>query len=184
MERNLKLPKKSRRALSRLAFGAAPFCLMLAGCADTVAPAPPSAAPETGLYHSMAAPGARLDAAAARDLISLYRHNNEQGSVALDPDLMAQAQAQADAMAARDKLSHEVSGSLTERLDRAGFRKSTAVENVSAGYDTMAEVFSGWRQSPPHNANLLAPGMRRMGVAAAYNPRTRYKVFWSLVMAN
>jgi uncharacterized protein YkwD len=184
IQRDLKLAKTFRRALLRVAVGATPICLMLAGCADTVAPPPPPAAPETGLYHSMAAPGARLDATAARDLISLYRRNNGRDSVALDPDLMAQAQAQADAMAARDKLSHEVSGSLTERLDRAGFRKSTAVENVSAGYDTMAEVFSGWRQSPPHNANLLEPGVRRMGIAAAYNPRTRYKVFWSLVMAN
>jgi uncharacterized protein YkwD len=31
---------------------------------------------------------------------------------------------------------------------------------------------------------MLAPRMRRMGIAAAYNPRTRYKVFWSLVLAN
>ncbi len=89
---------------------------------------------------------------------------------------MAEAQRQADAMATADKLSHEVRGSLTERLDREGFEKSAAVENVSAGYDTLSEVFSGWRQSPPHNANMLARGMRRMGIAAAYNPKTRYKV--------
>jgi uncharacterized protein YkwD len=73
---------------------------------------------------------------------------------------------------------------LTARLDRAGYQKSAAVENVSAGYDTMAEVFSGWRQSPPHNANMLAPRMHRMGIAAASNPQTRYKVFWSLMLAN
>ena len=177
------MPKHPRRLFARLALGAAPLCLMLAGCADTAAP-PPAAAPETGLYQSMAAPGAALNSAAARDLISLYRRNNGLNALALDPDLMAQAQAQASAMAARDKLSHEVSGSLTDRLNHAGFQKSTAVENVSAGYDTMAEVFSGWRQSPPHNSNLLAPNMKRMGVAAAYNPKTRYKVFWALVLAN
>ena len=48
----------------------------------------------------------------------------------------------------------------------------------------MAEVFSGWRQSPAHNANMLAPRMRRMGIAAASNPHTRYKVFWSLLLAD
>lgn len=132
----------------------------------------------------MTAPGARLDAFAARDMISLYRGNQGLEGLTLDPGLMAAAQAQADAMARADKLSHEVQGSLTARLDRAGYRKSAAVENVSAGYDTMAEVFSGWRQSPPHNANMLAPRMRRMGIAAAYNPHTRYKVFWSLMLAN
>ncbi|MDI9848931.1 CAP domain-containing protein [Rhodoblastus sp. 17X3] len=172
-----------RRFSTRLVFGAAPLCLLLAGCADTAAP-PPPAASESSLYRSMAAPGASLDAAAARDMISLYRRNNGLGGLTLDPGLMEQARAQAQTMAARDKLSHELSGSLTARLNGAGFQKSAAVENVSAGYDTMAEVFSGWRQSPSHNANLLAPGMKRMGVAAAYNPKTRYKVFWALVMAN
>ena len=166
-----------------MALAAAPILLLLAGCAETPSPAPP-AAPEASLFQSMASPGATLDAAAARDMISLYRRNNGRGAVALDPGLMAQARAQADSMAAKDKLSHEVRGSLTQRLDNAGFEKNVAVENVSAGYDTMAEVFSGWRQSPPHNSNLLAPKMTRMGIAAAYNPKTRYKVFWALVMAN
>ena len=62
---------------------------------------------EIGLYQSMAAPGAR-STAAARDMISLYRGNQGLNALALDPGLMAAAQAQADAMAARDKLSHEV----------------------------------------------------------------------------
>ncbi len=132
----------------------------------------------------MMAPGARLDEAAARDMISLYRSNHGLPVLAVDPNLMAEAQRQADAMASADKLSHEVRGSLTDRLNRDGFEKSAAVENVSAGYDTLSEVFSGWRQSPPHNANMLAPGVRRMGIAAAYNPKARYKVFWALVLAD
>jgi uncharacterized protein YkwD len=173
----------SRRAFVRLALGAAPLGLMLAGCAETV-PAPPAPAAETSLYVSMARPGASLDAAAARDMIALYRRNNGLGGLTIDPGLMAQARAQADSMAASGKLSHELNGSLTNRLNNAGYRNAAAVENVSAGYDTMAEVFSGWRNSPPHNANLLAPRMTRMGIAAAYNPNTRYKVFWALVMAN
>jgi uncharacterized protein YkwD len=43
---------------------------------------------------------------------------------------------------------------------------------------------AGWRRSPGHNANLLDPQMRRMGVATAYAPGTRYKVYWALVMSN
>jgi uncharacterized protein YkwD len=172
-----------RRLVPRLVLGAAPLCLLLAGCADT-APPPAPAASESSLYQSMAAPGARLDAAAARDMIALYRRNNGLGGLTLDPALMEQAKIQAQTMASQDKLSHEVRGTLTDRLNKAGFQKSAAVENVSAGYDTMAEVFSGWRNSPSHNANLLSPKMSRMGVAAAYNPKARYKVFWALVMAN
>ncbi|MGO8737546.1 CAP domain-containing protein [Rhodoblastus sp.] len=172
------MSRVSRPAAARLAFAAAPLLLLLSGCAETPPP------PETGLYRSMAAPGARLDVAASRDLISLYRRGHGLGDVVLDPGLMAQAEAQSDAMAARDKLSHALRGGLAERLDHAGYEKNRAVENVSAGYDTMAEVFSGWRQSPPHNANLLAPGMKRMGIAVVYNPKSRYKVFWTLELAD
>ena len=169
----------------KILLGLAPACLLLASCAEPPPPETPrESRPTSSLYQSMMAPGARLDARAARDMISLYRGNQGLEALTLDPGLMAAAQAQADAMARAGKLSHEVQGSLTARLDRAGYQKSTAVENVSAGYDTMAEVFSGWRQSPPHNANMLSPRMRRMGIAAATNPHTRYKVFWSLMLAN
>ena len=175
-----------RRSFARLLLALAPAGLLLASCAEQ--PAPVVARPEPPgaptFYDSMARSGARLDADAARDMISLYRSNHGLETLTVDPGLMAEAQAQAEAMARSDKLSHEVRGTLTARLDRAGYRKSRAVENVSAGYHTLAEAFSGWRQSPPHNANMLAPGMRRIGIAAAYNPNTRYKVFWTLVLAN
>jgi uncharacterized protein YkwD len=171
-----------RKIMRGIFLGVAPACLLLlAGCAETFHT---ESRGEASLYQSMTAPGARLDAAAARDMISLYRGNHGLPELAVDPGLMAEAQRQADAMASADKLSHEVRGSLTDRLNHEGYEKSAAVENVSAGYDTLSEVFSGWRQSPPHNANMLASGMRRMGIAAAYNPRTRYKVFWAMVLAN
>ena len=47
----------------------------------------------------------------------------------------------------------------------------------------MAEAFSGWRDSPPHRANMLLKGATRMGIAAVYTPRSKYKVYWSLVIA-
>jgi hypothetical protein len=34
------------------------------------------------------------------------------------------------------------------------------------------------------NANMLASGMKRMDIAAVYNPRSKYHVFWTLVLAN
>jgi len=57
------------------------------------------------------------------------------------------------------------------------------VENVSAGYHTLAEAFSGWRDSPPHRANLLNRGVSRLGIAAAFSPNSKYKVFWALILA-
>ena len=56
-------------------------------------------------------------------------------------------------------------------------------ENISAGYHSLAEAFSGWRDSPPHRANMLLKGADRMGIAAVYAPGSKYKVFWALIIA-
>src|SRR4029079_4857693 len=59
-----------------------------------------------------------------------------------------------------------------------------AVENISAGYHTLAEAFSGWRDSPPHKANMPKNGVTKLGIAASYAPNTKYKVFWTLILAS
>ncbi len=69
------------------------------------------------------------------------------------------------------------------RLDAVGYPKGPVVTNVSAGYRRLAEAFSGWRDSPQHNAHMLDKRMTRMGIATAYAPGSKYKVFWSLVLA-
>ncbi len=73
--------------------------------------------------------------------------------------------------------------SSTKRMKASGFDAKIAVENVSAGYHTLAEAFSGWRDSPPHRANMLKSGVTRMGIAAVYTPNSKYKVFWALILA-
>ena len=70
-----------------------------------------------------------------------------------------------------------------ERFRKAGLSGSIAVENISAGYHTLAEAFSGWRDSPPHRANMLNAAVTRIGIAAVYAPNSKYKVFWALVLA-
>jgi uncharacterized protein YkwD len=161
---------------------AATALLALAGCAETSKPLTAPSGPT--FYNDLAASDARVDTGAAREMISLYRSNHGLGPVAVDPGLESAAQAQAMAMARANTLSHEVRGDLTQRLDGAGYTKNAAVENVSAGYHTLAEAFSGWRQSKPHNENMLNPRMRRMGIATAYAPGSRYKVYWALVMTD
>src|SRR2546425_914892 len=64
-----------------------------------------------------------------------------------------------------------------------GYRAATAAENIGAGYHTLAEAFSGWRDSPSHRANMLLTGATRMGIAAVYAPKSKYKVFWALILA-
>lgn len=138
---------------------------------------------QPSFYRSMATSDAELDAAAAVSMITGYRRNNGLGAVVLDPKLMRMAEEQARAMARQDHLTHDAAGSFTDRLRRAGYDARVAVENVGAGYHTLAEAFSGWRDSPPHRANMLRSGVTKMGIAAAYAPGSKYKVFWALVLA-
>ena len=151
--------------------------LLLAGCASEAPVTTPS------MYIDMASPDAKLDPIAAAAMISQYRQNNGLGMVEVDPALMQLAETQAQAMASANKLDHDVRAPLAKRLNGAGYPATKAVENVSAGYHTLAEAFSGWRDSPPHRANMLASGVTKLGIAAGYAPNTKYKVFWTLILA-
>src|SRR5438552_19094880 len=152
--------------------------LLLAGCA---AEAPIE---QPAMYANMANPGAKLDSTAAATMISLYRQNNGLGAVVVDPELVRLAEAQSQAMASQNKLDHDVKAPLAKRLNAFGYPANLAVENVSAGYHTLAEAFSGWRDSPPHKANMLKNGVTKLGIAASYAPNTKYKVFWTLILAS
>ena len=152
--------------------------LLLAGCASEAPIETPA------MYVNMAEAGAKLDPVAAASMISQYRRNNGLGVVAVDGDLMKLAEAQSQTMASQNKLDHDVRAPLAKRLNGAGYPATLAVENVSAGYHTLAEAFSGWRDSPPHKANMLKGGVTKLGIAASYAPNTKYKVFWTLILAS
>ncbi|HVV39868.1 MAG TPA: CAP domain-containing protein [Nitrobacter sp.] len=153
--------------------------LALAGC--TSEPIPPE---QPAFYLDLAHGGAKLDPVVAASMISGYRANNGLGPVTVDPELMKVAENQSMAMATRNKMDHNVSGPLARRLAAVGYPATLAVENVGAGYHTLAEAFSGWRDSPPHRENMLKKGVDKLGIAATYAPNTKYKVFWTLVLAS
>ena len=156
--------------------------LVLAGCGALPDRAPPSGEPS--FYRGLAQPGAKLDTVAAQSMISGYRRNNGLSAVVIDPALTRIANEHARAMAASNKMNHNVTGkTFVDRFKASGFNGKFAVENVGAGYYTLAEAFSGWRDSPSHRANMLRRGATHMGIAAVYAPNTKYKVFWCLVLA-
>ena len=152
--------------------------VMVGGCTDTTIQKG-----EPSFYRNLAQPGAELDAAVAASMISGYRANNGLSAVTLDPELMRIAQSQAEVMAKRDKLDHGAGKPFVQRLKASGYDAKTAAENISAGYHTLAEAFSGWRDSNPHRANMLLSGATRMGIATAFTPGSKYKVYWALILA-
>ena len=152
--------------------------LALGGCIADTQPDQPT------MYLSMAHGGATLDPQAAASMISLYRHNNGLGGVVVDPELMKLAERSRGRWLAATSSTMTSRVPLAKRLGASGYPARLAVENVSAGYHTLAEAFSGWRDSPPHKANMLKSGVTKLGIAATYAPNTKYKVFWTLILAS
>ena len=139
--------------------------LLLAGCsADVKLPDQPS------MYSRHVQPGATLDTVAAAIMISQYRQNNGLGTVVVDPELTRLAEQQSQAMAARNKMDHNVKGPLDKRLGRLGLSGDGRGRKRLGRLPHLAEAFSGWRDSPPHKANMLKNGVTKLGIAAAYAP--------------
>jgi uncharacterized protein YkwD len=150
--------------------------LGLGGCAE---PPATTGALQPAFYADLGSPGAVVDSGQARAMISAYRLNAGLGVVRLDGQLMAVAQREARAMAASDRPTS--ADAVKARLRREGV--AGAEVNLSAGYRRLAEAFSGWRDSPQHDRVMKARGATRMGVATAYAPGSKYKVYWALVLA-
>ncbi|WP_407658458.1 CAP domain-containing protein [Methylobacterium planeticum] len=153
--------------------------LAAAGLLSACAGGPQTTSALPSLYWPMTTNAAQLDTAAARDMISAYRRGRGGTDLALDPELQRLAEAEAAAMALADRPSK--AQTVKAAVEHLGYKSANA--NLSAGYHTLAEAFSGWRDSPPNNAVMLDPAAARMGIATAYAPNSKYKVYWALLVA-
>lgn len=147
--------------------------LGVAGCTE------PARQSQPAFYRDLGSASAHVDENEARAIISAYRLNAGLNALALDPELVAAAQQEASAMAAADKPAQ--AEAVKARLARDG--QPGAEVNLSAGYRRLAEAFSGWRDSPQHDRVMKAAGVRRMGIATAYAPGSKYQVYWALILA-
>src|ERR1700686_4046635 len=71
-------------------------------------------------------------------------------------------------MAARNTLSHQLSGEpgMAERASQAGARFSSLAENVAEG-PSAESIHQQWMNSPPHRSNLLDAQLDSVGIAVA-----------------
>ena len=127
--------------------------------------------------------GGPVSASAAQQMISSYRASNGLPPVVVDPALQRVAQAQARSMAQAGAISHGPQP-LAYRLASHGVRVRAAAENVAAGYPSLGVVVANWRASSGHNANLLMPEARRIGIAVAHAPGSRFRTYWALVLTD
>ena len=158
---------------------AAVAAAFLAGCGTTDFDVPPA------FHASLTKPGAQLDRAAALSVVSSFRRANGLDGLEMDERLNTLAEQYAKAMAAADKLSHELGGrDLKGRLRAASYRAGVAGENIAAGQDTLMDVFGAWRASPGHRSVMLQRAATHFGIAAVPAPHSRFKIFWVMIVAH
>lgn len=125
-----------------------------------------------------------VSAEAAARLINAHRRAHGRARLVVDPRLGQAAALHARDMAAHNRLSHSVAhGNVYARVVALGARPRLVAENVSGGRRTLAAVIRGWIASPGHNRNLLLARASRMGIAAVFEPDTRYGYYWALILA-
>lgn len=113
-------------------------------------------------------------------LISEFRSKQGEGSVVIDATLNRIALDQARAMAARDRLDHDVLGSFSSRMTPA--KAGRAAENIAYGHEDFRRTLDQWINSAGHRKNLLLPKASRVGVASAKSV-TSLRTYWAMVIA-
>jgi uncharacterized protein YkwD len=70
---------------------------------------------------------------------------------------------------------------LVSRAEAAGYRAwSFLGENLAAGQPTPERVVDAWMKSPTHRANVLSDEAVEIGIGKAYNPDSKYRVYWAM----
>jgi len=72
--------------------------------------------------------------------------------------------------------------SWSTRVRDCGYTFNTYIgENIAAGYNTAASVFSGWQNSPGHNSNMLGSSYTVIGIGRVYVSGSPYGYYWTTV---
>ncbi len=113
-------------------------------------------------------------------MISDFRLQHGEGRVTSDAKLKRIAQEQADAMASKGVMDHDVLGPFNSRVSSAGAQH--AAENIAYGNDGFAKTLDQWINSAGHRKNLLMHNASRVGVASARSP-INGRSYWAMVIA-
>lgn len=97
--------------------------------------------------------------------------------------LEAAARSQANLMAQKDTLAHDLGVKLRERVTAAGYVGAVG-ENIAGGQTTLQQAIEGWLNSPGHRATLLSDKFVEFGLAWAHTApgvKSRYGNYWCFI---
>lgn len=66
-----------------------------------------------------------------------------------------------------------------DRMKSLGYTAGSMAENIAAGQQTAADVFTTWRDSPAHNTNMLGAAYRAIGIGRRVVTGSPYVVYWT-----
>ncbi len=115
-------------------------------------------------------------------LINDYRAANGLGTLQVSLSLSTAADWMSNDMATKGYFSHTDStgrDSFT-RMKSFGYTFNTWLgENIAAGYSDAANTFNQWKNSPGHNANMLLPDFKVIGIGRVTNLGAYYRYYWT-----
>jgi uncharacterized protein YkwD len=132
------------------------------------------------LFLCLSAPAFAQTSVDPAALISDFRAQHHEGRVKSDATLKRIAQDQANAMAAKGVMDHDVLGAFSSRVAPANAGR--AAENIAFGYDSFPKTLDQWINSSSHRKNLLMHEAERVGVASAKSGANG-RTYWAMVIA-
>jgi Cysteine-rich secretory protein family len=110
------------------------------------------------------------------EMTNVFRAEQSLGTVKVNPQLTAAARAYAEFLAKSDLFSHTADGRQhSDRAKTAGYGYCHVSENLSLNLDSRGfqttqlarDAVEGWKKSPGHRRNLVAPHVTEIGVGVA-----------------
>lgn len=129
-------------------------------------------------------PTSGAEAAAAVASTNAVRTRAGLAPVSTDPRLQRAAQEHACEMAGRGLMTHVGTRSAGPgaRVKALGYRPRVTSENIAAGRMDLSRTLQEWASSPDHQANMVIPGLRQMGIGHAIGSDGK-TAFWAAVYA-
>jgi uncharacterized protein YkwD len=135
----------------------------------------------TGTAMACTAPkGASEIEAGIASWVNAERAKQGLPKLSVNGRLNAAATSHACDMAKKGELAHKTKGgkNFGPRLKSAGYSASKAVENIARSPQIGAETAHRiWMKSPAHRDNVLAGGIREMGIGVATDGKDVYYVY-------
>ncbi|MBN9316864.1 MAG: CAP domain-containing protein [Devosia sp.] len=149
---------------------------LLAACTSVVPPAP-------GPGKTATTPPVQLTQGGILSAINNTRAANGKPPLRYNVKLEDAARSQANLMAAKDTLSHDLGVTLRQRVTTAGYDGAVG-ENVAGGQSSLDQAIAGWLASPAHRDTLLSTKFQEFGLAVATVPPnrdSRYRTYWAFI---